>query len=427
MIYDDPIINYQGMVETPYIKRFQQEKVQRFFQHFSVTVVSGARQVGKSTLLEHTFPDIPRVVFDPIIDIEQARQDPDFFLQQRKPPIILDEIQYVPTLVPAIKRRLEKGKKPGQYILTGSQQWEVMKLLAESLAGRAAFIDMDAFSIGEVCGIAKENLWLEAWLSDPRSVIHSQHSLIPLKRPLLEQLWRGFFPEIQFLPDDLVTEYFASYHRTYVERDIRQMGNISDLHLFGRFFKLCAALTAQEINHSQIGRELGVTPQTASRWLSLMKATFLWSEIPSYSRNSIKKLSEKPKGYLLDTGLSCWSLGIISPEVIISHPHWGALFESMMVTEILKQCHFMKTPPNIYHWRSHGGAEVDLVLEWNNTLYPIEIKGKSHPDRHDVRGIQAFRSTYPKKKVAPGLIMAPTESFHALTESDYVMPWNFKM
>lgn len=412
------------MKSHPYLSRSLESKLSELFRHFPVVVVSGARQVGKSTLLTHLFPKFHRVVFDPVQDIEGARRDPDLFLQNRKTLVILDEIQYVPELVPAVKRYLEKDRRPGQFLITGSQQWNVMKLLAESLAGRAVFLDLDGLSLIELGHKPTKDNWLKSWLETQDPQILQKGSRFSSGLSIAERIWRGFFPEAQFLPKNLIPDFYAAYHRTYVERDIRQMGNISDLPLFGRFFRLCAALTAQETNYNDLGREFGVTPQTARRWVQLLKATFLWVEIPAYTQRTVKRISHSPKAYLADTGLACWSLAIPAPTSVTAHPSWGALFETAAVMEIRKRLRTLAVEPILYHWRSHGGAEVDLILEWNGTLYPIEMKASSHPGAYDARGLQAFRKTWPRKKIAPGLILSPSENFYQVADHEYVVPWD---
>lgn len=413
------------MNKNKYFQRHTSSKILDLQQHFPVVVISGARQVGKSTLLQHIFPDLPRVVFDPVIDVENARQDPDLFLAQRKPPIILDEIQYAPQLVTALKRRLEKDRQPGQYLLTGSQQWGIMKLLSESLAGRAVFLDLEGFSLAEIAEADAETCWLPKWLQGtlPAGGL-SRGNRLNVRFPFFEQLWRGFLPEAQFLPIHLIPDFHLAYQRTYVERDVRQLADVSDTQLFSRFFRLCGAMTAQEINFRELGREIGVTPQTATRWLDVLKGTFQWFEVPAYGLNAIKRISSRPKGYLSDTGLICSSLAISSPEAISSHPLWGSLYETAVVCEIRKQCRLLPTPPNLYHWRSHGGGEVDLLLEWNGQIYPIEVKGKSHPTRTDASGLLALRKTYPHLTIGSSLIIAPAESCYPVSEQIFVLPWD---
>jgi uncharacterized protein len=226
------------------------------------------------------------------------------------------------------------------------------------------------------------------------------------------------------LEQDWVSEFQRAYLLTYIERDARLMTDVGDWQLFGRFARLAAALTAQEINHSQFGRELGVTPQTANRWLATLRATFQWHEIPAYHGNAIKRISSKPKGYLADTGLACSLQSISTPQALSGHPLVGALFESAVVAEIRKLSGALATPPNLYHWRSYSGAEIDLLLERDGIFYPIEIKLSTKPSRRDAHGFEAFRAAYPGLKTAPGLVIAPVDRIEQITELDYAIPWD---
>ena len=257
-----------------YIRRILTDKLYKLAGSFPVVVVSGARQVGKSTLLQNTLGmDAEIVVFDPVIDIENARQDPELFLNNHPPPLILDEIQYAPELVASIKRRIDLNRSPGQYILTGSQQWGVMKSMSESLAGRAVFLDLDSFCLLEISQSDSTMPWIARWLNEPDKFLSISQSRLGHETTLYEQLWRGFLPESQFLAIEVIPDFLNAYQRTYIERDVRLLAEVSNLQLFGRFLQLVSALTAQEINHSQLGRELGMTPQTAQRWLDILKAT----------------------------------------------------------------------------------------------------------------------------------------------------------
>lgn len=406
-----------------YRDRLLTERFERLASSFPAVVVTGARQVGKSTLLQHLYGGRAEiVVFDPVVDVENARQDPDLFLANHRTPLVLDEIQYAPELVASIKRRIDQDRRPGQYLITGSQQWGVLSSIAESLAGRAVFLDLEGFCLAELAGSTAS--WLAAWLQAPRAFLDSQPRRLPLERNLYEQLWRGWLPEAATLDLEVIPEFYAAYQRTYIERDVRLLAEVSDWQLFGRFLQLAAALTAQEINHSQLGRELGLTPQTARRWLALLQATFQWFEVPAYMANTIKRLSGKPKGYLADTGLACHAQAISTPGTIAGHPLRGALFETAVVAEIRKHCAALATRPNLYHWRTSGGAEVDLLLERDGVFYPIEIKSKSNPSRRDTTGISAFRKTYPGLRIEKGLVIAPVPAILQLSEEDYAIPWD---
>ena len=408
-----------------YLNRLLTHRLQRLVDSFPVVVVTGARQVGKSTLLEHVLGEtMDMVVFDPVIDVENARQEPDLFLDNRPPPLILDEIQYAPELVPAIKRRVDQDRTPGRYVLTGSQQWGVLRSAAESLAGRAVFLDLDGLCLAEVTGAVGGRPWFAAWLDSPDSFPMTDMPRLDTDRTLYEQLWRGWLPEAQFLSLDVLPDFYAAYQRTYVERDIRLLAEVSDWQLFGRFIRLLAALTAQEVNYSQLGRELGLTHQTARRWLDIMQAAFQWFEVPAWSGNVVKRVSSRTKGYLSDTGVACAAQAIASPHVIGGHPLQGALFESAVASELRKQTSWISPRPNLYHWRSHGGAEVDLVFEYNGALYPVEIKATTNPARRDTTGLSAFRKTYPDARVERGLVIAPVERPMRLTDNDTAVPWD---
>jgi len=429
LIFYDGIINIRDKWTegdaVMYHERILTDRLYRLFSVFPVVVISGARQVGKSTLLAHTLgKGIDTIVFDPVVDVENARADPELFLNNRRPPIILDEIQYAPELVPAIKRRVDRDRAPGQYLLTGSQQWGVMRSISESLAGRAVFLDLEGFSLAEAVYDQRQGTWLDHWIEDGQTFVKTftGHHLSGIT--LYEQLWRGFLPQAQFIPLDTIPDFHAAYQRTYIERDVRLLADVSDWQLFGRFLRMVAALTAQEINFSQIGRELGLTPQTANRWLDILKATFQWFELEPFSGNAVKKVSGKPKGYLSDTGLACAAQAISSPTAIGGHPLWGALFETAVVAEVRKQCAFLSPQPKLYHWRAYGGAKIDILIEYDGRLYPIEVKAGSNPSRRDTSGISAFRKRYPDLSVARGLVMAPVERIMPISEQDYAVPWD---
>ncbi len=410
-----------------YKPRILADPLQRMIKRFPVVVVSGARQVGKSTLLQHTLPNWDSVVFDPAIDVGNARQDPDLFLDNHPPPVVLDEIQYAPELVAAIKRRVDRTRKPGQYVLTGSQQWSVLKSASESLAGRAVFLDLEGFSLAEIAETATPEHWLKRYLHDPDGFVAKLPAgieRIKLPRTIYEHLWWGFLPEADALEAGWISGFYRAYLRTYIERDVRLLSDVGDWQQFGRFVRLTAALTAQEVNYSQLGREIGVTPQTAQRWLAMLRATFQWFEVPAYHGNTVKRISGKPKGYIADTGLACSLQMISTPQTLSGHPLVGSLFETLIVADIRKLAATLTTPPSLYHWRSHSGSEVDLLLERDGRFHPIEIKLTTKPSKADTRGLTALRETYPKLKIAPGLVFCPVERAQRLSETDYAIPWD---
>ncbi len=401
-----------------YKYRFITGKLHKYLAHFPVAIITGARQVGKTTLLKEVLASSHElIVFDPVIDVENAAREPELFFKNHPGPLVLDEIQYVPQLIPVIKRIVDLEKSPGKFVLTGSQQWGVMKNIAESLAGRAIISNLAGFSLSEICNTQEKKNWIQN-IFDPGGIPAEEQRFFRPPFPLMEHIFRGQLPEAQDLPQDLISDFLESYISTYIERDIRLQADISDLQLFNRFYRLCGALSAREMNYSQLGRDIDISPQTAKRWIDILKSTFQWLEIPAYSGSTVKRVSGKPKGYLSDTGLAARSLYISSPRALASHPNWGNLAETLAVTDLLKEISFMESSPGIYHWRSHSGAEVDLILERDGIFFPIEIKATSRPGRKDTLGIKAFRETYPNITISTGVVIHFGDSNLRLSEQD---------
>ena len=407
-----------------YRPRHAERKLLELAGFFKSVLVTGARQVGKSTLLAQLFPNHTTVVFDPIQDIYGARRDPDLFLDNFHPPLILDEIQYAPELLPALKRRMDRSEGPGQYLLTGSQNLAVLEAVAESMAGRVGILPLEGLTSAEQSGQGRAQGWLASWLADPTSFVSSPDPPVhPVTSPA-HRIWRGTLPGLLDAPDAIVPDYHRSYVQTYVDRDIRTMEDIRQLATFGRFLGLSAALTAQELNDTHVGRELGVSPSTARRWLDLLTHSYQWRELPPYHGNTVKRVSGKRKGYLRDTGLAAHLQRISSPQALAVSPLLGALFETWVVNDLHGQLVQLGTAPAVYHWRTAGGAEVDLVLERDGQLFPIAIKCKTTLSGHDTRGLRAFRDTYPHQDVAPGLIVYAGTACYRADEHTMVIPWN---
>lgn len=408
-----------------YKTRNIEKRLRAMTDHFKAVLVVGARQVGKSTLLAHVFPNVKAVTFDPVQDIYGARRDPDLFLDNFPSPLVLDEIQYAPELLPALKRRMDQNPASGQYFLSGSQQLSVLRDVTESMAGRVGILHLSPMTPHEASGVGGEQPWIERYLQTPDDPASIVQGYMPVEDGFTRHLWRGAMPGVITLPDDLVPDYYRSYVETYVERDIRRQGEIRDLMGFGRFLSIAGAMTAQEINASHFGREIGVSPRTARHWLDMLAACYQWQELPAYSGNVIKRVSGKRKGYVLDSGLACWLQRISSPEALSASPLLGAVFETYVVSFLLSQIALMPSAPQAWHWRAAGGAEVDLVLERDGRLYPIEVKCKHALSGHDSRGLHSFRATYPEKAMPGVIVYAGTETYR-LSEHIIAIPWNVR-
>jgi uncharacterized protein len=392
-----------------YKKRSLESKLKLYKENFPCVLVSGSRQVGKSTLIEHLFsPGAKMFTFDPLQDLFGEKSDPDLFLLNNPPPLILDEIQYVPQLVPSLKRFVDRNRHPGMYLITGSQQWEVMRHLSESMAGRIAVLELSPFSLPELAGAA-EKPWFAEWLQTsvagrPDEADQRLLSGTGGVEPLIPQIWRGMFPEVQSLDEQAVPGWMRGYMATYLQRDVRSFLQVQDERQFALFMGLCAALTARECNYSQLGREIGLSAPGASKWLNVLRGGFQWLEIPAFSNNQIKKLSQRPKGYLTDTGLICHLLRIPSPEALPANPAFGSVFETFSVLEIVKQIQTLSSLPALYHYRQHSGAEVDLIVELNGKYFPLEFKASSRVRPADAAGMDIFREKH-GDRVGTGLIL----------------------
>ena len=405
-----------------YITRLLEAKLEGLLPHFPAVAILGARQVGKSTLARHFWPKPARmVVFDPVQDVGNARRDPDFFLQNHPPPLFLDEVQYAPEVLAALKRRVDQTGRNGDYLLSGSQNLALVKNLAESMAGRIAILTLWPFARRELVAEVARPSFLKRWLAAPDAVDLPE---TPLPPSILPYLWRGMHPRLEpDAPELAVSTYWESYLHTYIERDLRSVADIGALQTFSRFMGLLAAQTSCEINGNELGRELGIDRKTAVRWLEIAEATYQWVSVPAFARDPTKQVSGKRKGYFTDTGFACHLQRIQGPEVLGCHPLLGRMFETWVVMEMLKAFQDWAAAPGLFHYRTYNGAEVDVVLEWNGTLFPVEIKTTSKPGPRDGLGIRSFRSAFPKERVAPGLLVCSIEQPAWITPELFAVPW----
>ena len=406
-----------------YLPRFIENRLQRLFEHFPVVVVIGARQVGKTTLIEHCFsPGVPTVTFDPVIDIGNARTEPEFFLQNNPAPLFLDEIQYAPELLGPIKRLIDTTRQNGRFILSGSQNLSVLGDIAESLAGRVAVVNLTGMSFRELNNRLENNSFLQQWLTKGVFPV-SVPDMIPGPENFIRWAYRGGYPGTLELPEDLIGDFWRSYLRTYIERDVRRTANLNNLQKFSRFFMLLAALSGCEINFAQLGRELSIDRNTAEAWVNISKSTYQWFSLPAYSKNPVKRIAGKEKGYFSDTGFLCNLLSISSPEGILSHPAHGNIFETAIILEVLKNLQELGLHDNIYHFRTYNGSEVDCIIEHNGSLFLVEIKATTRPSKKHTSGFRAFRECFPQERIAGELIVCSTPEPAQISETCLALPW----
>lgn len=401
-----------------YKKRLLTEHLIKLFENFPLVAILGARQVGKSTLVEHlNIKNLKTFVFDPILDQYGEKSDPEFFLQQQSFPLFIDEFQYAPELSGVIKRFADNEKKNGLIFLSGSHQFSIIKNLSDSMAGRVAIVNLWPMTVKEITG--ENSIFLEMLFLNGKVESNIKKNI---SQNLIQFLWRGMFPRTLELEDQFIPTLYDSYLKTYIERDVKDLIDVKNVTVFSRFVALVASKTSTEINYSELGRELGIDQKTALKWLTILETSFQFLAIPSFSQNTIKRIASKPKGMFIDTGMICNMLRISSPEVLLGHPMLGALFETFVFWEIYKTVQSWPTKPNFYHYRTQAQAEIDLIAEINGKYIPIEIKVKTNPDKRDVNLMSRFMKEH-HKNCPIGIVICSCEKPYQIKEDIWAIPW----
>ncbi len=404
-----------------YIPRSLEPVLAKAFREFPAVVLVGPRQSGKTTLLKHLYAQSLPFVSLELPDVRAAAAaDPRGFLDLYPPPTVFDEIQSAPELLPYIKEQVDLHReRPGQYILTGSQNLLLMRQITESLAGRAAVLKLLPLTQREIDGTPGRSLAWEANRITPG-----------VEAPPVPELWnevlRGFYPEIARSPERDFRLWQASYVQTYLERDVRNLRNLrnlGDLTLFQSFLRALASRSAQLLNLSELARDIGVAANTVRDWLSILEATFQVFLLRPYYANIGKRLVKSPKVYFMDTGVLCYLVGLREVEHAASGPMGGALFENLVIAEIYKSIVHRGEEPALYFWRTASGTEVDLVVETQRKLIPIEIKLSATPRPEMGKEIAAFRRDF-GERAAPGYVIHPGKTVLPLGQATLALPFS---
>jgi predicted AAA+ superfamily ATPase len=350
-----------------------------------VLLINGPRQIGKTTLLKHIAePNRKYVSLDNKADLLFAKTDPKGFLETYAAPVIIDEIQYATELFSYIKMLVDESDKRGRFWMTGSQQYNMMENVTESLAGRVIIIDMLGLSIYERSGIGlQQKPFLPS--AKPSSNIKRLNSADTYRI-----IWQGSFPDVIHRDQKSRKDFYDSYIRTYMERDIRQLVNIGDETTFLIFLKTAAARTGLLLNMASIANDAGISIPTAKKWLSVLQASGIIFYLQPYFRNITKRLTKAPKIYFLDTGLAAFLAGWTTPEALEAGISSGAFFETFVISEIIKSYWHNGEKPDIYFYRDEKNNEIDLLIFENGKFHPVEIKKHATPDKNDINAFKIF-------------------------------------
>jgi hypothetical protein len=401
-----------------YIKRTIEKSIERANKFFPVVLVTGPRQVGKTTVLQNCETQ-PRtyVSLDTLENRELAKNDPTLFLQRYPAPVLIDEIQYAPELFPYIKASVDKEKKSGMYWLTGSQQFHLMKNVSESLAGRVGILQLEGLSQDEKNGHPDVPPFLptEEYI---KTKVHSAAETDLLK--IYELIWKGSYPKLYPADSDYWAVFYESYMQTYIERDIKALSAVGNELDFVKFMRALAARTGEMLNYSELANNVGVSQPTIKSWLSILQASGLVYILRPYYNNVGNRFIKTPKVYFMDTGLACYLTGWKTPEVLESGAMSGNMFETYVVSEIIKSYWHNGKQPDIYHYRDKDKREIDVLLHENGTLYPIEIKKKSNPDKGDIKAFNVIETL--KQKRGSGAVVCMALTHLPLTDDVNIIP-----
>lgn len=367
-----------------YIKRELERKFLKMNDFFKAVLVTGARQVGKTTMLKHLAEGTNRtyVSLDNAMVRELAQKDPVLFFQTYKPPILIDEIQKAPELFEQIKIMCDESEEKGRFWLTGSQQFNMMKKVRETLAGRIGITELYGLSQREKDGtVFDEELDFSLDKLQPRRQKAGKNDVIKVFR----HIWEGGMPQVIGVDEEMRNEYFNSYIDTYLMRDVTEVGGITDAVKFRKFLSGCAALVAEQINYATLAESAEISAPTAREWLKILQGLHIIYLLEPYSNNELKRLSKTPKLYFCDTGLCAYLSMWLTPETLLSGAASGHYYENYVVMELVKNYAYAKSKVNLTYYRDSNLKEIDILVEENDTIHPLEIKKSANPDKREIK------------------------------------------
>lgn len=402
-----------------YIKRHCQEVIEKQEKIFKSILITGARQVGKTTMLKNLKPNINYVTLDDMLLKQVAIEDPALFLKSNLAPVIIDEIQYAPSLLHYIKMEVDNSEKKAQFYLTGSQQFELMQGVSESLAGRIGIINLLGLSVREVKKIAFYKPFLPTYeYLDERKKY--------LKDISYNEIWdiihKGLMPAMYEENSDF-DMYYSTYVNTYIERDVRNLTQVGDTLSFLKFMVALASRIGQLLNLNSLAKDVGITASTAQRWLSILVASNIVYILEPYYNNILKRTIKTPKIYFLDTGLAAYLTKWKDKDVLEAGTMAGSFFENFIIVEIIKSYYNAgELRPPLYFYRDKEQKEIDLIIEQNGKLHPIEIKKTANPNKEMIANFKVLEKV---KEVGDGAVICMYDRVLNLDEKNRIIPYTY--
>ncbi|MCY4213604.1 MAG: ATP-binding protein [Gammaproteobacteria bacterium] len=402
-----------------YKPRTLSRTIHRVSGAFPILFLTGPRQVGKTTLLEHCGGDRGYVTLDDLEQREIARNDPALFLQMHPAPATIDEVQYAPQLFGQLKLAVDRAKQPGMYWLTGSQKFHLMQGITETLAGRVAIIDLLGFSQAEIDGRAESSepfAPTDDWLANAKAAAGAPKRLMDI----YQRIWLGAFPGPVLGGEAVRDIFYSSYIQTYIQRDVRALSRVGDELAFHRLLRAAAARTGQLVNFADLARDVEVDQKTVKAWLSILETAGLIHLLRPYHSNLTKRLVKTPKLHFLDTGLCAYLTGWSSPETLEAGALSGAILETWMFAEILKSYWHNGLEARFHFYRDKDRREVDLLIERDNQIHPVEFKKTASPSQSATASFSALVRL--GKPLGPGAVVCLKETDARLAKDIVAIP-----
>lgn len=404
----------------PYIERHMEKVILACNKSFSALLITGPRQAGKTTMLKALAEreGIGRryVSLDDLNMRDMAKNDPQMFLQLHQPPVIIDEVQYAPELFTYIKIHIDEHHMPGAFWLTGSQIYRLMRGVQESLAGRVALLHLSPLSQREITGMRPR-----AFSVDFDALLSESKVIAPVSvGDMFARIWKGCMPGLISGQQSEREIFYSSYISTYIERDVRELSGTINALKFNRFVTAAAARCSQLLNYTALAEDAEIDVQTAKSWLNILETLGIVFLLHPYSNNVLKRTIRSPKLYFYDTGLVCYLTRWSSPEVAENGAMSGALLENFTVSELMKSYQNDGRSPYLYFYRDHDAKEIDVVLEENGKLYPLEIKKTVTPDKRITATFSVIKKS-PLER-GTGAVLCLAQDFSAFDRNDLIIP-----